>query len=196
MSEFKIKNGVGNGDLAKVNSVNRLVTESISTDVSLPNLLNGKVFALASGLITSTNTTEIPLLFFSHSESNEILWGRRMILWSSESVGSAINTAYLKFYIGATGIVGGSDFTPISSSISTSNTLDGTFQRGAMGATLTGGTNVTTHIIPLGEPYKLDFNALYNKGTSLAVTLVPPTGNTSLDLSYLIQTELINPENY
>lgn len=196
MSETIVRDAV-DGIGAKVNTDRRQVTESVSTGSGVVSLLNGKSFALPSGLFTIVNTNEHALLYFAHSEDGEQLLGRRMILWSGKSTGGAEQSVELKFYVQSTGISGGSSFTPLSQSVGSPKQLSGDFQRGAPGATLTGGTVVTTHIVPIGaQPYILDFDALYGKDVSLGVTIVPPAGNTSLKISYIINTELINPERY
>jgi hypothetical protein len=191
-----IRDGSGKYTAAKVNDSNRLVVEAVSSDRTTVNLLDGRVFTLATGVINLTSASESAILYFAHSETNDDLLGTRMILWSSDSTGATASTGDLTFYLGSTGMPAGTSFTPIANSIDSSKQLTGTFLKGAEGATLTGGTAVTTHIVPVGTPYILDFNALYAKDNSLGVTFTPPTGNTSVNISYVIITELVTAENY
>lgn len=193
---MKIANGVGGGPLAKVNSDNRLVTESITSTSSEVNLIKGRNFTLSTGEINLTTANESAMLFFSHSEDSFELLGKRMILWSSDSAAATAGTAKLKFYLGATAMVGGTAFTPLTNSVNATKNLSGTFYKGAEGASFTGGTCVSTHIVKIGEPYILPFDALYAKDVTLGVSIVPPTGNTSMDAVYALNTELINADNF
>jgi len=198
MSNVRIQKS-DSGDIMKVNPDKRAVVEAITSPLEVDSLLKGRAFTLPTGTINLTNTTEAAILYFSHEENADlVLLGKRMILWTTSAVGAtdSIPTGSLKFYIGSTGISGGSSFTPISNSIGSAKQLSGTFTKGALGATVTGGTAVTEHIVPVGAPYILDFNALYLKDRSLAVTFIPPAGNTSITLSYILNVELVSINNY
>lgn len=138
--EFKLKDGSGTGVSAKVNSEQKLESDSIVlTDYELASL-RGEAFNLTTGFVTFTGATEQAALYVKNNEDRTLLLQGWFI--GVESIGGTpTGNPLFKTYFNATGgtIVSTADSIPVvNRNAGSSSTFELDVYRGFSGATFTG----------------------------------------------------------
>lgn len=179
-----LRDGTGSGKLAKVNNNNRLYVNSISTDENQQATRTGRSYNINSGEVTLTNATATPVIYLKNNENEDLHITAFAIGLGTSANGDATIPVKITVVRNPTGgtIVDNATAVDINSNrnYGSSSTLTVDCYKGATGNTMTGGEN---HILF----FQPDFGRLFAtidevipKGSSLGVTIEPPTGNTSL----------------
>ena len=101
-----LQDGTGRGYLAKVDSTNRLRTQTINTIEYESQSIAGEAFNINTQLVSINTTSEYPLLITTNNETRDII----LQAWfaATDTVGAVGSTlGLLRAYFGATGFSGG-----------------------------------------------------------------------------------------
>ena len=173
-----IKNGVGNGNLAKVDESNRLHTHAFTIDTDTSACIQGDAFDICSGIVTLTNANEHAILYIKNNEDDDLIISLQFVNLgtSTGGVGKSTVTTYLN-PTGGTLISDANNAGVLNRRVgdSTSLTAD-SFGASAQGKTLTGGDTISfpSSGFAANSPFVLP------QGQSLAMSVTPPTSNTSM----------------
>lgn len=174
-----------NGNGAKVDSNNRLHTESVNRTVLTEAVFKGEAFNFNTGAITLTTGGESALLYLSYDGSDPFVVTEIIFIIGSAS-GTLTSDGTAKILRNPTGgtIVSGAVNIDIAANreFSSSITVSGDLFKGAEGNTITGGTTFADTTRSSGFTGTINFDAapiVLRKGNTLAVTWTPPAGNTS-----------------
>ena len=179
-----IKDGT-TGSVARVDSLNRLSTFSITQSDVEAATLNGDSFFIGSDVITLTTDNESAVLSIK-SEDNGIPWLLPVLLLTMGPSTGGSGTATIKVIKAASEgslITGGIDLKASNLNLSSSKELSAVIKKGGEGSTLTNGSEVFSALIPilpidLRAPIPFEMGA----GMSIALKITPPLGNTSIDV--------------
>lgn len=181
-----IKDGAGSGASVKVSPVtNRIHASAISSQEELFHAQTGDAYRLNTGLITLTTANESGILYLKNNEENDLVI-TGVILRFGTTVSGSGNT-FIKMYRNPTTgslVSTGTDLAPTNRNFGSSNTLDVDSKIGTGAAlTITNGDVVIT-TVKAAPPYDVSFFtnpvAVLPRGTSLAFSVTPPTGNISM----------------
>jgi len=192
-----IEDGVGKGFSAKVDNTNRLEVRSIAEDGQLEGAVNGDTYVIGSPFLTQINDSENGLLYFQFDEDVD-LFTKTFSSQGRYTSGGTFENYLVQIYEGVTpSQLTGTwvDFTPLNTNFGSANELSGTFKYGAPSGA--GGFSGLTPSFQLGFPInvynQVQANLVFSKGTSLLVTVTPPTSNVSMPVSLsLTVTKLTN----
>lgn len=180
--DIKIEDGTGKGHKSKVSSDKRLLVDSLSRPQSINAALKGEAFNLNTGAINITDDTESGLYYLSYTGEGNLIITELLCIIGSSTGGSGIGE--IKIYKNPTEgtlISGASDIPIIENrDFGSSNILDVNAYKGSSGSTISG--NVFADTSRSSFPVNISFDAsviVLRKGTSLAVSYNPPSGNTS-----------------
>jgi hypothetical protein len=180
----QIKDGSGNGYLAKVDSENRLFVRAITQSEAVHENTEGLAFNINTGDIELTNATETPVIYLKNNEDLNLIIEAVAIGLAPSTNGDSGETVTATFIKNPTAgtIVDTESAVAMNSNrnYGSSRTLDANVYKGATGNTMTDGTD---HIyVYLGTGAGRSFitiNEVIPKGKSLGIKIKPQTSNSS-----------------
>lgn len=175
---FEISDGTGKGTSAGVDINNRLLTNAISESVLQYAAELGDAFFIGSPLVTLTSSSESAILYIENREDKPLILSQFFIVAESTSGGSP-NMFRVSWYKNPTAITSATATVALNQNFGSSSELDADIFYGAEGSSVTGGGLVARLSFPIGQFNSVDANLILEKGSSFAITITPPTGNTS-----------------
>jgi len=188
-----LEDGSGSGFKAKVDSANRVLTRAVSLTEQNNQTRLGRSYNIGTGVVTLTNSADSGVLYFKNNEADDILI-TGINISSTSATGSASKVMLVKTYQKATGLSAGSTVMALNSNYGSSRDLTADIKVGQTNATVTNGTPVGAFHIPLETFFYTAVSWIIPKGTTIAVSVTPPTSNTSLSLSVTVEAMLISKE--
>lgn len=187
---FVITNGVGNSNKARVDKRNRLHTKAVTVSAYEQAIIDGDSYTIATGIVTLTTDTISYIVYFTNNEErNLVLEIQTLQLGNSiNGVGSFHAPATVN-PSGGTIITNGADGFAFNRNLSSPNTLDSTVKIGGEGFTIEGGGTLTD-LFPNSGRDRTVQKLRIPKGSSIAFGLIPPTGNTSVEIAFSIDLYL------
>lgn len=168
-----IRDGTGNGSVARVNSENRLaVTTENFSNIAIASAVRSQAFSVGSGSSSLSLTAaagESAVLYLKNNSENNLLVDSFAV--SSDQAG--VWTLY-RNPTGGTITTSGTTITPANLNYSSGGTLDGDALLGASGLTTTGGTVMLRGRIPASF-VSLDVSdaIVLGNGSILTLTFTP-----------------------
>lgn len=179
----QILDGTGKGYRAKVDDENRLLTSGINKDIFQFKAETGDAFFIGTPLITLTTATESAIFYLKNNEDGPILLGDFFLI-AEATTGGSPSMFRVNWYKNPTSISSATATTPLNQNFGSSDTLGVVAQYGAQGSTITGGSQVATLSFPISEFNTIPANLVLEKGSSFVVSILPPTGNTSMPVQF------------
>lgn len=175
-----IKDGKGRGYEVKVDEDNRLHTHAFTTNVDTSATINGDVFDISSNTVTLTSANESGLLYVKNNENDDLLLSLQFVNIDASTGGSggSLVTYYFNSSTG-TLISGATAANVLNRRIGSADSITVDAYKGVEGSTITDGTSMDfpSTGFSASSPFVLP------KGASFAVSITPPTGNTSMRAS-------------
>ena len=176
------------GIQAEVNNRHQLSVAATSESQVVVEALRGGAFLATTGVVNLTSSDYSHLIYVKNNES--VQWVIPLI---SGTFGATDGTGdvLMQFTINPTGgtlVTGGTDFTPANLNFGGGVALAGAFRIGAEGSTISGGFSADPSLIPEGVALR-EFPGnpiILAPGTSLAMGIKPPTGNSSMNIQLQI----------
>ena len=186
---FEIKDGTGTSFKAKIDDTNRLDVRGVVEEGRVEGAANGETYIIGSPLLTQTGATENGLLYFQFDEDSEFYattFSAQARFTDSGSFNNFLIQAYRDIPVSSlTGTW--VDFTPLNTNFGSSNELAGTFKYGSpAGATGFTGTPIIQLPFPINVFNQVNTALIFPKGSSLLLTVVPPTNNISMPVNFNI----------
>lgn len=183
--EFEIKNGVGDGNVARVDSNHRLHTLAVNRTASENASGEGYSYNLNTGIITLTSSARTPVGYLKNNGNNDIRVTSIGFQMMASSGGSGrILTEIVKTPNAGTVISGATKFSIIENkNAGSSREVDADVFKGGTGLTLTGGKDFYQSLIP-SAPFSYVIatgDIVLTKGSSIGIFVTPPSGNTSVE---------------
>ena len=174
---MKINDGSGKGFSVKVDECQRLHTHAFTICANTSATINGDVFDICSGIVTLTTACESGMLYIKNNENDDIIISLQFVNLGTSTGGTeqSIVTFYLSPTTG-TLISGACPTSVLNRRIGSSSALDVDTFNGEEGSTITNGNAISfpSTSFTSNSPYVLP------KGATFAVSITPPTGNTSM----------------
>lgn len=180
---FEITDGKGKGFSAGVDLNNRLLVNSISETLFQYAAEIGDAYFIGTPLVTLTNDSDSAIFYLENNEDSPLILGNFFFI-AEATTGGSPNIFRSTWYKNPTSISSATSTTPLNQNFGSSSTLDATAQYGAQGSTVTGGSIVASLSFPIGQFNNIDANLILEKGSSFAITITPPTGNTSMAVQF------------
>lgn len=192
---FEINDGTGQGWNAKVDDTNRLLVRSITEEGRVEGSSNGETFIIGSPFLTQTSATENGLLYFQFDEDVEFY----ATTFSSQgrfTTGGTFQNYLIQAYrdVQPSSLLGTwVDTIPLNLNIGSSKKLAGTFKWGSpAGATGFSGSPIIQIGFPINEFNQVSTALVFPKGSSILVTVTPPTSNTAMPVNFNITVSKLN----
>ena len=175
-----IKDGTGQGYLAKVNKENQLMTRATAVEQRLESSLDGNYFEATTEVITITNAVETPMIYIKNTDTdpnNRIIIDRVFVdIWATTG-GTGNGTVT---YFRNPTITGGTDIIPFNSNFGDGSTMVGSFKKST--------TTMTTNkwwYGSLGEGGNVveEGRIVIPPGYSLGISYTAPASNTNQKIS-------------
>lgn len=178
-----LEDGTGSGNKAKVGILKRLHTHALQVSLSTGATLAGDAFNISSKLANLTSANESVLLYLKNNEDDDISITTEFINISQSTGG--VGSAQIKFILNPTA---GSIITNAlladkdNRRISDSKTLTCDCFRGVEGDTITSQDSEIPIPTNAGTRNAIPSEYIIPKGSAFALSVTPPTGNTSMDV--------------
>lgn len=187
-----IRDGSGKGYLAKVNADQQLITRATAVEQRLESAIDHNYFELTTGLITITDAVETPMFYMKNNSATKQIVVDRIFIDTWDSTDGA-EDGVIEYYRNPT-VVGGTATVPACTDFGSTDVADGTF---LVSPTSLTGTEWAKLYLP--EQYGLvieEGRFTLPQGSTFGMSIVPPTGNTSMKINincafFYINVELI-----
>jgi hypothetical protein len=179
---FQIQDGTGKGYVTGVDSKNRLLTATINETTFQHAAEQGDAFFLGTPTITLTNAAASAIFFIENNEDQPLTIGEFLIMADATTGGSPA-AFKVSWYKNPTDI-SGTTISALNQNFGSSNELDATIKYGLQGSVVSGGELVATLSFPIGQFNRVEVNLVLEKGSSFALTVTPPTGNSSMPVTF------------
>lgn len=178
-----IEDGKGSGRTAGVDEKNRVITQADTRSEINAAIVRSAAFFSNSPVITLTSDNPSGL-FFIRNDGLASIYIEEVLLCLGESTGGAGGTVLVsgsRNAAGGTILSGGTIGANTCQNFGSSRIAEATIRYGSEGATI--GTSPNSGIlVPTQSQINTAASRIYlPQGTSYALQITPPTGNTSLD---------------
>jgi hypothetical protein len=175
-----IKDGSGGEKSAKVGSKNRIHTHALSASSSSVASVSGEAFNISSELVTLTSDSESGILYLKNEEEFDISITTEFVNLGTSTGGTG--SSIIRFYLSPTGGTLISDATAASVDnrrVGDNESLSVLAYRGVEGSSISGGSDIP---IPRNGAGPIASEYIIPKGSSFALSVTPPSGNTSMPI--------------
>ena len=178
---IKILDGHGTGFEARINKEGRVLTAGISMPAIQNAACRGKAYNLQTSKINLTSAASSGIMYLQNNDSDHtvVLGELRTFLGQSNSPGDTELIMYAN-PTGGTLLTAGTAVTPVNRNFGLTVPALATAYEGAEGKTITGGVVAIAAIAQSGVGAGVQLYFVIPNGKSLAVSITPPTGNTSM----------------
>jgi len=184
-----IQDGTGLGYSVKVDETNKLEVRGIIEDGRVEGASNGETYVIESPILTQTSSSENGLLYMLFDEDVSF-YATTFSSQARYTTSGSFNNYLIQAYKGvAASALTGTwvNTTPLNTNFGSSNTLNGTFKYGSpTGATGFSGTPIIQLPFPVNVFNQVNTALVFPKGSSLLLTVTPPTNNTSMPVNFNI----------
>ena len=180
---FQILDGKGSGKRAAIDTENRLLTQTINETVFQHSAEEGDAYFIGTPLINLTNASESAICIITNNEDDTLVLGDFFLIAES-TTGGTPNMFRVNWYKNPTSISSGTITGALNQNFGSSKSLDATIRYGVQGSTVTGGGLAAILSFPIGQLNRIEANLVIPKGSSFAITVTPPTGNTSMNVQF------------
>lgn len=178
-----IKDGTGTGYQQRVDDQNRGHVFAVSVGEGQQATFSGDNFNGNTGEITLTSANESGVFYLKNNSTTDVVVDRLAASTMGSTGGSATERMVLRLYRNPTGgtLITNAAAAPISSNknFGSNEIFDGLIYKGVEGDTVTGGDLAYIIYVSNNNSAIVSVDLVLPKGTSLAVTFQPATGNTS-----------------
>lgn len=185
MSETKIKDGTGTGNLVKVNSLNELEVRSVTENVSLDAARRGLGTNLVTGIISLTADTESAVCYVKNTSTAYELVIDVLAVGVGKVNGTVTNPVFVRGYHSPTGgtIISDAVAGDVNNNrkIGSPAPFSGLFYKGGEGKTQTGGDLSVLLFQNANGRLAAPLNIIVPTNQSFAVT-VTPNGTSGCDI--------------
>ena len=178
-----IKDGLS-GTTARVTSGNRLATSASTQDEETTEAISGNTYT-GSARVTLTSDTESGVMYIKNDDSLPWVMSRLFVNTGASTGGAGDWALKVKKAVTAgTLISAGSIVTPQNLNFGDAKQLASTVLSGVEGSTVTDGVDVIDSLVPTDNTRVLIVNNpfIVEPGSSVTITVTPPTSNTSWDI--------------
>lgn len=184
MSE-QIKDGTGSGYLARVDSDQRLHTDSVIDTQEFAANKKGNAYNINTGVVNLTDANETSMIYFNNGEDEDFVIVAVVVgVWGSANGDGLDMIATFKRNPTTGDIITNTNDVAINSNrnYGSSNTLSSSLAYvGASGETATNGdSHILVRITEESRSF-ISINERLPKGTSFGVNITPPTGNDGMN---------------
>jgi hypothetical protein len=179
---FEITDGTGKGNSAGVDVTGRLLTRSITESIFQNAAEEGEAFFIGTPLITATTANESALIYIKNNENSPLILGSFFL--TAENSNATVQMFRVNWYKNPTSITGGTATVALNQNFGSSETLDVDIEYGAEASGIVGGTLSATLSFPIGQFNQFDANLVLEKGSSVVISVVPPSGNTGMPVQF------------
>jgi hypothetical protein len=183
MGEYKLKDGTGTGEMAKVNGDNRLYTQAVTTTENDDANKKGVAYNINTGVITLTDSADTAVLYLKNEEE-KTLHITAIAIGLGPSTGGSGGIPKITVVRNPTSASFSTDVDIKSNrNYGSQNTLtDVTAYKGATGATLTGGEDHLVFFQTSNGRLFAAIDEILPKGSTIGVKIDPQPSNTSQDV--------------
>jgi hypothetical protein len=182
MSEF-ITDGKGRGNIAGVDSKNQLLVKAESSSLLLSQVLEGESFSFGSGNVELTTDGTSFVVYIKNNRNRDLVLDSIVVNLGNSTGGSGDITIAAQINPTAGTIISaGTAALPFNNNLGSSKTFTGDYNIGAEGKTATGGTP-STLVVASTSRYVFSNTLVLPRGASIATSIKPPSGNTSMFVS-------------
>ena len=186
---MKITDGTGTGFEARVDSENRLLTESVTETEQLEAAVKGNAFQVGSGVVTLTSASESAVLYFKNNEEKDLIV-TAINITSTTQTGSTAGVFLAKIYTGATGLSASTSQTALNNNFGSNKSLDVDIEAGQEASTVTSGTAAAAFYIQEAEFFNTEVAWVFPKGSTIAFSVTPGAGNTSMTVTATLEAHI------
>ena len=179
---FERTDGTGKGNSAGVDDTGRLLTRSITETIFENGAEEGEAYFIGTPLITASTANESALIYIKNNEDSPLILGSFFLI--AENSNATVQMFRINWYRNPTSITGGTATTALNQNFGSSQTLDADIEYGAEGSAIVGGTLSATLSFPIGVFNEISANLVLEKGSSVVISVVPPSGNTGMPVQF------------
>lgn len=181
--------GGSNRNNADVDNTNRLLTRSVVRSDGVDAGFRGDAFFILTPEIELTTDGESAAWVYQNDEDRDLVVTSTLVS-SNLSTGGTDQVFENRRFSGIGLELAGGTGTPVPTAnkiFGSNQVLQNTSELGQEGATVTTPTVTSPQFVPAGLTFQNNIFLIIPKGVSLGVLITPPTGNTSMIFTFLLE---------
>jgi hypothetical protein len=189
-----IQDGRGTKNNAKVDGEGRLHTEGVVQTFAEKVAFDGDAYNINTGNINLTSANTSGTLYMTNTGSeNIVITAFFYLLGNTNGTGDTLVQVFRNPTTG-TLISSGTSFSAVNRNFGSAKNLAATILKGAEGKTVTDGDVIVESLFSGQGRQTVTVGAIILvPGNSIAFTIKPPTGNTSMDVQFAMAAYKQNP---
>jgi len=191
--EFIIKDGTGKGNKVKVDADNNLRTKGIFETEQQAQALKGKSFQIGTGVANLTSGNESAVILFRNNEDSDVLL-TGVNITSKNFTGSTDEVVLAKVYLQGDSLSAGVASAALNNNFGSSIELQADVEVGGEAQTVVNGITSGVFFIPINGFFSTDIAWVIPKGTTIALSYTPGSGNTSWLVTTTLEATLIEKD--
>ena len=195
-----IRDGAGQGSLAKVNENQRLYTRSITQDEEVLANENGDAYNINTGIVTLTDSVDTPVLYIKNNENQSLVITAVVVGVGPSTNGTTTTDMTTATFIRnpTTGTIITSTPTDVpikgNRNYGSAKTLTVDAYVGATGDTMTGGDDHIFIFLSTSSRTFININEILPKGSSFGIKINPLPSNSSQQMYVAVICYLRDPK--
>lgn len=183
---FVLEDGTGKGYRLKISSENRAQVDAVTHTSAQEAAEEGRLFQIGAGIVNLTSANESAVLFLKNDGDKPLEIVNVTISSGLSTGGTSGDVLLAKLYTNATTITGSATAPFVNNNLGSSKTPDATYLAGTEGSAITGGALGGAAFLPVAGFERVGLYWILPRGASLAITIQPPAGNTSLNIGCFV----------
>lgn len=181
-----LEDGTGKGYKLRINDNNRAEVDAVTHTSAQEAAEEGRLFQIGAGIVNLTSATESALLYIKN-EGDKPLEIVNVTISSGLSTGAVAGDVLLaKLYTDALTITNSAVAPFVNNNLGSSKTPEATYLAGVQGSAITGGALGGATFLPVANFERVNLYWILPRGASLAISITPPAGNTSLNVGCFV----------
>lgn len=186
MSSTVIKDGSGNGFTQKVDSDNRAYTYATTETNEEHSVGEGAAWNLNTLDMTLTSDTASATQYIKNTGNTDLIIQRWVAVTGPSTGGVSTDSVLVEIVRNPDSVSFSTALSPFNSNFGSNDQPEATNLKGGEGETITGGDVVIASRMAAGTRNILPVVCIVPQGTSAAIRITPPSGNTNMKVQTVI----------
>lgn len=185
-----LEDGTGSGKKLKINNDNRALTDAVVHFSDQNAAGDGRLFQFGTSTVTLTSANESAVLYVKNNEDFDLEIVNFTYGISGQTGANPTDMILARLYKNPTTITSGTPTIAINNNLGSSKELEADLLVGVEGSLVTGGTQAGNALLKPFDFRRIPLYWVVPKGTSLAITFQPATGNTNVSVDIFFDAYL------
>lgn len=186
MSSYTLKDGTGNGFTQKVDNENRAYTYTTTETNEEHSVAEGTAWNLNTLDMVLSSDTGSATQYIKNTGNTDLIIQRWVVVTGPSTGGASTDNVLVEIVRNPDSVSFSTSLQPFNSNFGSNDQPEALTYKGGEGETITGGDVVIASRMTAGTRNILPVVCIVPQGTSAAIRVTPPSGNTNMIVQSVI----------